>query len=633
MLNVSLINMPFAPLEYPVLGLTQLKTVMDSKFQGRVAAREAQYLNLDFAHFMGIDFYQFMCRSGGSTVSGYGDWFFRQAAFPEQPENSEIYFRRYFPVLTDELKKIKNLMLEKRQGLNTYLDELITKYRLDIADVVGFTSMFAQNAACFAMARRLKRRNPEVLIVMGGSNCESPMGQEIIKHVAQVDYVFSGPALKSFPAFLEAVLGGERKRCEQIRGVFTRDNVAHPPSIIGEEVDINESTALDYAPFLRTMRSNFPNREIKPILVFETSRGCWWGEKAHCTFCGLNGLTMNYRSMRPEKAIEQITSLFKYSTDSSHFMCIDNIMPTNYPVEVFPHLKTPPGISIFYEVKADLTADEMQALSGARVKLIQPGIEALSTATLKLMKKGTTVFQNLAFLKNCLLYDLYPVWNLLVGFPGEDEEVYKKYLEDLPLLVHLPAPNQTSRVLFDRYSPYHSQSEQYGLDLRPCDFYTLIYPFDKECLSNLAYHFVDHNFAAPYFGYMIKWLGQLEELVAQWQRRWEVEAALQPKLYVKEQGNGSVAHDTRSGELVEHQLSQTHLLMLAQLHKPKRLAQLARDLPEVEATRLSDEMQWFKQRGLVFQEGDRFLALVLPNDSPRFTITLNIQEQEFSEVG
>ncbi|HKS30083.1 MAG TPA: RiPP maturation radical SAM C-methyltransferase [Pyrinomonadaceae bacterium] len=633
MLSVSLINMPFAPLEYPVLGLTQLKTMMESKFQGRVAATEALYLNLDFAQFMGIDFYQFMCRSEGSTVSGYGDWFFRQSAFPEEPDNSDIYFRRYFPVLSDEVKKIKSQMLEKRDELDAYLEELIEKYRLDEADIVGFTSMFAQNAACFAMARKLKEKNPGVLVVMGGSNCESPMGQEIIKHVRQVDYIFSGPALKSFPQFLEAILAGERERCEKIKGVFTRDNVLNPPSIAGDEVDINESAELNYAPFLETVREKFPNREVKPILVFETSRGCWWGEKAHCTFCGLNGLSMNYRSMRPEKAIKQITSLFQYREDSSHYMCIDNIMPTNYPTEVFPHLDVPPNTSLFYEVKADLTAEEMQALSHARVKLIQPGIEALSTSTLKLMKKGTTAFQNLAFLKNCLLYDLYPVWNILVGFPGEEESVYEKYLEDLPSLVHLPAPNQTSRVLFDRYSPYHTQPEQYGIDLRPCDFYQLIYPFSKETLANIAYHFVDHNYSAPYFGYLIKWLGKLEEQVVKWQERWKVEdASLHPKLYVKENGNGPVVYDTRQGEAIEHPLNDTRRQMLELLHKPKRVSQLAKEMTEVPVEEISREMEWLKERGLVFFEGDRFFGLPLPRETHRFSIKLNIDEQEFSEV-
>ena len=32
------------------------------------------------------------------------------------------------------------------------------------------------------------------------------------------------------------------------------------------------------------------------------------------------------------------------------------------------------------------------------------------------------MFQNLTLLKRCALYDVQPVWNLLVGFPGETED-------------------------------------------------------------------------------------------------------------------------------------------------------------------------------------------------------------------
>ena len=32
----------------------------------------------------------------------------------------------------------------------------------------------------------------------------------------------------------------------------------------------------------------------QPSVFVETSRGCWWGERMHCTFCGLNGATMAY---------------------------------------------------------------------------------------------------------------------------------------------------------------------------------------------------------------------------------------------------------------------------------------------------------------------------------------------------
>jgi len=70
--------------------------------------------------------------------------------------------------------------------------------------------------------------------------------------------------------------------------------------------------------------------------------------------------------------------------------------PRQYLKEVFAHLRPPPGVSIFYEVKADIKDWEMEILARAGVTQIQPGIEALSTSTLKLMGKGTTSFQNVA---------------------------------------------------------------------------------------------------------------------------------------------------------------------------------------------------------------------------------------------
>ena len=56
------------------------------------------------------------------------------------------------------------------------------------------------------------------------------------------------------------------------------------------------------------------------------------------------------------------------------------------------------------------------------------------------MRKGTTAFQNIGLLKECLAHGVVPDWNLLIGFPGEPEQVFEKYVRDLPKLVHLPPP-------------------------------------------------------------------------------------------------------------------------------------------------------------------------------------------------
>ncbi len=84
--------------------------------------------------------------------------------------------------------------------------------------------MFMQNVAGFAMARRIKERNKDVVTVMGGANCETPMGEEIVKNFDFVDYTFSGGALVSFPKFIECLLTGNRTNADAISGVFSKRN-------------------------------------------------------------------------------------------------------------------------------------------------------------------------------------------------------------------------------------------------------------------------------------------------------------------------------------------------------------------------------------------------------------------------
>jgi ribosomal peptide maturation radical SAM protein 1 len=625
MYRIALINMPFAAFNAPSIALTQLKSALDQRVKGEFSV-ETFYLNQDFAHYIGVKVYKHLTTSMAHHSSGLGDWFFRQAAFPELPDNTNEYFQRFYSFRNEVNEKFKLVIQGKRRGLDKYFDELITKYKLDQANIVAFTSMFSQNVACAALARKIKNRNPNVVTVMGGANCESPMGQELVKNLKQIDFVFSGPSLVSFPEFVQYQLNQETEKCHSIQGVNSKENIASTQAgcggnSIGEELDINVLTELDYGEFLKTFERNFADDDSKPVLFFETSRGCWWGAKAHCTFCGLNGATMDYRAMEPEKALKQFRELFKYSNKCSRFEAVDNILPKSYLTDVLPYIETPPDAELFYEVKADLSESDMQVLARARVRSIQPGIEALATSTLKLMKKGTSVFVNLMLLKNCAMYDIYPAWNLLVGFPGEEEEVYRNYIRDMPLLTHLPPPSGAFPVRFDRYSPYFTKAAEYGLNLQPFDFYELTYPFSKESLANLAYYFSDHNFGAKYFTTMSRYIGNIKEQAAMWQARWtHAGQTLLPKLYFKQNGSSNVVYDSRSGEAILHDVGEVGKLALEHLNKPGRIADLAALFSYIPKYDAAKEMASLKERGLVFQENDRFLNLVLSKDPPAMTI-------------
>jgi magnesium-protoporphyrin IX monomethyl ester (oxidative) cyclase len=637
MYRIALVNMPLATLQMPSLALTQLQAVVRGTFPGRATA-DVHYLNQDFAHYLGLPWYDELI-SFAHHPSGLGDWFFRAAAFPEAPDNTEAYFRRYYPKHAPLTAKVREMVAARRPGVVAHFQEMIDRYELDRADLVGFTSMFSQNVATLAMARLIRERNPNAVIVVGGANCEKEMGRELADRAEVVDFVFSGPALRSFPQLVRHLMDGDEAACHRIDGVFSRKNRAQaagagcspetlvtlggPPTVrlFGEENDINELVDFEYEPFLDRYEENFPSRG-KPILLYETSRGCWWGERAHCTFCGLNGSTINYRSMRKETAFRIFNDLFHFADRVSEFQSVDNILPKSYLTDVLPFLDTPKGTSLFYEVKADLDEDDFRVLAMARVTRIQPGIEALNTSTLKLMRKGTSVFQNLSFLINSVRYGISPAWNLLIGFPGEGIEVYEKYLAELPYLTHLFPPQGVFPVRFDRFSPYYEEAGEYGLELEPLDWYALTYPWPREALANLAYYFADQNYGADYAMNAARMVSRLREKVERWKQLWD--RGPRPELRLERRGGAAFVLDSRTGEPREHALADDEARVLEGLATAKKLPNLAKELPGVDVDGAAARLL---ERALIFHEGERYMSLIVPPPRP---ITVPLETADFT---
>jgi ribosomal peptide maturation radical SAM protein 1 len=612
MYKITLINMPFADCSLPSIALTQLKSLVETQFPEKVSV-DIVYLNHDFANYFGSDRYTYIGFSMSSMYAGLGDWLFRHLAFPSLPDNTEKYLQRFFWGKTKDIQLAREIIAEKRPNLGAFMDELIATYKLDQSQLVGFTSLFQQNVACFAMAKKLKQRNPGIITVMGGANCEFPMGSVIAEQVQDIDFAFSGPAQKSFPEFVQYCMDGDPSKGGSIRGVFARGVHRQQSSveIYGEELSIDTPVELDYEDFIRKFETPFLGAEVKPIITIETSRGCWWGQRSHCTFCGLNGASMAYRAMKPELAIQLFNTMFRYSGRAPSIQAVDNILPKNYLEQVLPFLETPADMDIFYEVKADLSEQDMAVLAKARVTRIQPGIESLATSTLKLMKKGTSAIQNVNFLKMAADYGVQPFWNLLVGFPGEGADVYKRYTEFLPSLVHLEPPSGVYPVRFDRYSPYHTQAKSYGLDLHPMEFYSFVYPFDESSLVDFAYYFSDRNLLAEYFTTIAQWLGKLQPLIKQWHARWK-DFKLPPRLRFSHGPEG--IYDSRSGTVVYHSVGELGTALLHFLSKPARMDGVFRAFSAESETDVSDSIALLRKKGLIFEEGDRMISLVFDGD-------------------
>lgn len=624
--RVALINMPFASLSLPSLALTQLASVLAGRFGPRVAV-ETHYFNLDFARFFGeTRFYSHVVADAG-FLTGVGDWLFRQCAFPGAEDNADAYFGRFYFEEDEETREMRRVLSEKRGELGPFLDRLIAEHDLGQASVVGFTTMFSQTAASVAMARRLKELNPGIVTAIGGSACHGVMGQELARQVPALDYVFSGSGLVTFPAFVQHCLDGNRAARDRLNGVFSKTNAAlwqpslkdcgasaplpdpeRPVALIGDDLDINADVPLDYGPFLDSFERTFPGREIKPVLLFETSRGCSWAEKMPCAFCGLNGLHLRYRHMAADRALACIRALFQWVPRCPSFIAVDTIVPRSYLKDVFPVLGAPPGMKMLYEVRPDLSEEEIKVLCDAGVVAVQPGIEALSSGTLKLMRKGTTAFGNLRFLKACSRHPISLDWNLLIGSPGEPEATLRKYMVDIPLFLHLPPPTGVYPIGFVRHSHYFERAAEYGLDLHPQDFYGLTYPFDERALANMAHLFVDRRDRS---GGTDAWVAKLNGLVAHWRERWlGADGKPQARLCFLDDPSASIVYDSRSGEEREQEISPAARRILDHLIRPARLQDVTRALPDLPPSDVERELGYMRQQGWLFEEDGRYLTLL-----------------------
>jgi ribosomal peptide maturation radical SAM protein 1 len=234
------------------------------------------------------------------------------------------------------------------------------------------------------------------------------------------------------------------------------------------------------------------------LLSFESSRGCWYGEKQKCTFCGLSSEATTFRRKAPERVLAELSYLTgRYGI--RRLAATDNILDLRYLRDVVPAMiDRNPGCTIFYETKANLDKEQLRLLKRAGVSRVQAGIESMSTRILRLMRKGCTALQNVQLLKWASEFGIDLSWNYLLGLPGEEPEEYARLAEMIPSLVHLQPPhvNGAGRpVALYRFSSYFEDPAGSGLtNVRSTASYALVYPFPEGSLRRLAYQF-DFDYA------------------------------------------------------------------------------------------------------------------------------------------
>jgi ribosomal peptide maturation radical SAM protein 1 len=588
-----IVSMPFMNLDRPSIQLGLLKAIGES----HGFPIDTCHANLDFAARIGVDYYRTLADLQGRLV---GEWLFSVEAFGDAAPDRDAALLREFE---SELGHLDRLRETRDHDVPAYLDALVDGFPWHEVRVVGFSSTFQQNTASFALARRLKLRFPDIVTVFGGANFDGEMGLELVRAVECVDYAVIGEGDTAFPQLLSAVATGADPGA--VPGVASR--VGATPSA-PPQVELDELPAPEYGEFFE--RARHLGLGCDTIwLPFESARGCWWGAKHHCVFCGLNGTAMRFRAKSPARVRAELAHQAK-RYDRFRFEAVDNILDPKYLTDLFPALaEDDTDYQIFYEVKANLTRAQLRVLARAGVTNVQPGLESLSSRVLRLMNKGVRAAQNVNLLRWARYYGIDVAWNILWGFPGETEDDYARQAAAVPHLLHLQPPASANRVWLERFSPMFTQPDRFRTRRRepePSNRY--VYPSTVD-IERIAYVFqYEFEEALPDTAY-----APLRTAVAKWSQAWE--ADVPPTLVYRSSPGLLQIYDVRqpdnAGTYTFHDTLADIYLACAERPTNARVVRdrLGHDLP---TRAIEDAFEQFQERGLMFLDANSALSLALP---------------------
>ena len=567
---------PFASVAFPQLGTAVLKAAC----QQRGIATRIVYGNLALAARIGLDAYEAVEATPMRAM--VADHLFRDSAYPpavnlSAPEPLSADVQQVFDAAAPEIEPM----------IAQIVDEILALH----PRILGLSSTFQQNMACSAIALRVKEAAPEIRIVLGGANAAWPICLGLSRAFPWIDHVFAGESDTDFPDFCETLIRD---------GIAPRERVIHSEPIR----DMRVVAAPDFSDFFATLRPLQASGKLPVTLpryiTAESSRGCWWGAKSHCTFCGLNGEEgMVFRHKPAKRMRSELDEIAQHGVPAVYMT--DNIMPRSYLTELLPALaEREPRLNLFYEVKSNMTRAEVETMARGGVAMIQPGIESLSTPVLKLMRKGVSAQQNIALLRDCAATGIRVAWGIIYGFPGEAAADYAAMAALMPLLAHLDPPNAMHRIVIDRFSPLYRGHATNGIGtVYPFESYRALYPPAIDT-ADIAYHF-DADYSTELLG-NADLLARMGAAIADWRA---VSARPSPPvLQLFDREGGPVVLDTRPIALrpMTPLTPEQHALLVA-LDRPR-----SRDAITPEQC---EDADWLVSRGFVLDHEDKLVGIVV----------------------
>ena len=544
-----------------------------------------------------------------------GEWIWTKAAFGDFANNDD-YFRIYRHNLEAICHQagctLDDVQRVRETAAPAFIDWCLKSVDWSRFSVIGFSVVFQQTLASIALARALKQTYPHIPIMMGGATFEDDIAEEIMKGCPEVDYIHCGDADETLPQAIRRLQNGESMA--GMPGMMWRDDehegriayAGRAPNL----ADMNKTPTPDFDEYFYARKEggyHYDEEARGVLLPIETARGCWWGVKNHCTFCGLNRAGMEFRAKRVDNVIQQLDQLAR-RYNILDFNAIDNIIAPEYIDELFNQLSAAnTDIRIHYEVRPSLSRVQLKQMRKGGLFSIQPGVESLSTHILKLMRKHTTGVRNLELIKWSTYYGINNLYNILLRFPGETLDDYRAQCEVIAKIHHFQAPWAIAKARADRGSPMYTEPETQSVTrLVPSPCYDFLFPKDRFDLNRVSYYF-EHEMGNTLADHEYE---EIFEAVDVWQQRWKQ----RPRPYLRyRKGWGTIQIDDGRNCATK---SATYSDQYANLYEYCADARSRKDIAATfdDASWLDGALEEFVAKDLMVHLDNRYLSLALPEN-------------------
>ncbi len=626
--DVLLICMPFCDEYMPCMTYAMFKSMLLQK--GMKSRVQHEYLY--YASHIGKENYRRLLQV---CTIGFGhDYFacetiFAKAAHDRTVKSFDEYLRWMESIhlphkvfsgnqQEDTLQDL-SIIKTARETANSYLDEAADRVMAAKPKLVAFTSMFQQHNAIIALAKKLKTFPDAPLILAGGPNCHGEAGSALIERIPAIDFVFTGEGDHIFADFCQSLLQDGTIPDESLPpGVLSRTKTHSLPAPVTMEMD--DLPVPDFSDYFRERKLLYPEFTEKHVITAEGSRGCWWAAKHPCRFCGLNGCSAHlYREKSVKRFADELTQLSRKYPHARCFMT-DNVISLKHMEELPDELLSRAEyrenmMELFCEIKSNAGSEDIKRLVSCGFTRMQAGIESFSDDILKLMNKGVSAIRQVETLKHCRTYNVSLIWYVLVGTPGETQDMISEVNRVISKIMHLEPPGTVAHVMFLRHSFYMEHPGENVPSLRPDRGYDFVYP-DEDFIKRSAHLFAPakDDELAKYYDY--RRLGPAYEKLYELTETWIYHPQL---LYMKDKGDMVKILDTR---LIAKNIFRHLTGVLADIirycktaaHEKNILSDLSEKYNEKE---ILDGLSVLTDEDLLLKIGDEYLTLAIDRDAQK----------------